>query len=206
MTISVHSLNHPIIQVYISTIINVPLTALDAIRLWRMVFMFLFYETLRKSISVTKLYLRSVFYDSEIYIDLNTDKVAILTEDFIYQMVVHDIYLMLPNSRVYPIFSTNHDEQHKIQQIQSFSNDFKELLFDNNQFIIVHKVLHVKSIISFLNWIASHETDYLSHITICCVSCSIEDLQLLGNHFKDINIFTLQILDSSVAVSLISAR
>lgn len=185
MPITVHTVNHPIIHLYTSNITNITLSNRQVLQSWKMIFHYLIYENIRKNMILIKLYVNCVSDYVEVSFMSQKQNFLVVAEDFIYHIISDYIYSLLPNARIY---SASEVSGYKRSESMPLVSD---RLPRNRTVVFLQRVLDISLIIDLL----SMNQNNSKNIQICCVICSMGDLQLLSKYTKQVDIYVVKVLD-----------
>lgn len=193
MTITVHTINHPIVHLSISYLTNITLSKRQILQEWKNIFHSLIYETVRKNIDLIKLRINCVYDYVQVSLISPNQNCSVLIEDFIYQTISDDIYSLLPHASIQSMSEIDDCKQSKF--ILPLS---KDSLSQNSTLILLQRVLDVSIIIDLLDLRRVNSM----RIQICCVVCSLGDLQLLSKYTTQVDIYTVKILNYTTVNTL----
>lgn len=188
MQLNIYLIDHPIIQSLSKSIRADQRENKFQIQNYKYIGLILIYEISRKWITVHSLYIKKIKYTKEIILPKNQEKYYICTP-------IHDTYQMLSElSCILPqvqIIDTAND-------IKLFKNNLQSCINKSNskniKIIILETILYNTYIIELIKYLNKEELIPITNIHIGCITCYNTILNLIGQHYSQLKIYTTKII------------
>lgn len=193
MSLNVYTIKHPLVLNWVNYLNHNEMTTADKYYIINKIGISLIYEAARKSIKLNTLYLKQLDKIVEVNILPQALNNLIFTDMYLCQILSKDIINILPLSRIYPI--SNSSNNHSIF-LQKHNVEFSQGRYN---IIIIKEDINPRTIIDTIEQIIAKyaQQEKISNIQICCIRCKTSTLQLLGNRYPNLNIYTTQILNDN---------
>jgi uracil phosphoribosyltransferase len=194
MTLSIYTINHPLVQHWSSYILNVSNAKNEQKNIISQIFLILLYESTRKSTELINLYLNKLEYITEINLIDRKKTNLIFSEIYLTEILGKNIYQFFPEAQILSFQIINLNKNKHYIKFDDLSSFFQL----NTHVIIIEQYLDLNSVSRIINLIDC--TQYvIKKIQIICLMCSNEILQIINKKYNNINItiYTITIIENN---------
>lgn len=191
MQLNVYLISHPIIKKLSSTIIYSK-TKNDQIYNYYIssLGLLLIYEVIRKWIKTQNIYIKNIELTKELSLFNYKESYLIMTNLMDCNQIISGISIILPQVHLQHI-NLNEYKQKYINNDCIDSNIIN--IIKTQKIIIIEKFLNNYSIIKLLDYLLSKQDINVNQIKIMCITCTNSILELLGNKYPYLEVYTTKI-------------
>nr|YP_009296490.1 uracil phosphoribosyltransferase [Thorea hispida]AOM65425.1 uracil phosphoribosyltransferase [Thorea hispida]ARX95795.1 uracil phosphoribosyltransferase or UMP pyrophosphorylase [Thorea hispida]UNJ79085.1 uracil phosphoribosyltransferase [Thorea hispida] len=190
--LSIYSSSHPLIQIWVSHICYTQILDYEIIKVITNISHWLLFETTRKSIFISNLYIKQFHCTAKIKLFPRTLSHIIISDFQLMHIIGKDILLLVPKCTLHSVHIYKYNNQLEINTM--FQKTFKSISLDN-PVIIFEQYLDINRIILLIDSIIKYIKS-IKQIKICCIISSTDALQFINKNYSDIKIYTAKIINN----------
>nr|QCI04238.1 hypothetical protein [Anotrichium furcellatum] len=188
MQLNIYTISHPIIKLLTDNKISNGIYEKFQTNNDKYITLFLIYEISRKWIKINHIYIKQFNYIKEITILNHREKYFLCTYISKNYNILPEIKMLIPQIEI--VDTENNLEIFK----KNFQQKIKDFINKDIQILIFEKTLLDSCIINVLNYLTISEYIPIQHINIACIYCNHQTLNIIGNQYSQLKIYTTKII------------
>lgn len=187
MKLNIYIISHPIIKILSHNAYNNHIETINTSNQQEnesQIMLFLIYETLRKLIYITNIYINKLDYIKQI------SMIDYQQKNYIITNIVENFNLL---TSIYNKFPQTYITHYNINE--TYTNLIKEKDLNNKtNIIIIEKFLVEDNIITLIKHIKNNMKIKEKQITIACITCTNQIIEKISQYYNEINLYTTNII------------